>query len=118
SDAAIYGALAVANALIRAYGSDGTLPFDCNGNGVPDECDIADGREGDVNGNGVPDSCEECVADLDGDGFIGAGDLAIVLASWSIDGSCGGCEGDLDGDGIVDAGDLASVLAAWGPCGP
>ncbi len=118
SDAAIYGALAVANALIRAYGSDGVLPFDCNGNGIPDDCDLADGLEGDANGNGIPDSCEGCVADLDGDGFIGAGDLAIVLASWSIDGSCGGCEGDLDGDGVVDAGDLASVLAAWGPCGP
>ena len=118
SDAAIYGYLYVANALIRAYGSDGVLPLDCNGNGVPDDCDIADGLEGDANGNGIPDSCEGCVADLDGDGLVGAGDLAIVLASWSIDGSCGGCEGDLDGDGVVDAGDLASVLAAWGACGP
>jgi hypothetical protein len=32
---------------------------DCNGNGVPDECDIADGTSDDCNGNGVPDECEE-----------------------------------------------------------
>ena len=49
---------------------------------------------------------------------VGAGDLAIVLASWSIRGSCGNCLGGLDGDGVVNAGDLAAVLAAWGPCAP
>jgi len=31
---------------------------DCNGNGVPDECDIADGTSQDDNGNGIPDECE------------------------------------------------------------
>ena len=31
--------------------------LDCNGNGIPDECDIADGRSSDCNGNGVPDEC-------------------------------------------------------------
>ena len=31
---------------------------DCNGNGAPDECDIADGTSQDVNGNGIPDECE------------------------------------------------------------
>jgi hypothetical protein len=31
---------------------------DCNENGVPDECDIADGTSQDVNGNGIPDECE------------------------------------------------------------
>ena len=30
---------------------------DCNGNGIPDVCDTADGN-GDCNGNGMPDSCE------------------------------------------------------------
>ncbi len=48
--------------------------------------------------------------DLDGDGLVGGGDLAIMLASW---GSCGGCPADLDGDGAVGGGDLASLLAAW-----
>lgn len=32
---------------------------DCNDNGVPDECDIADGFSEDVNGNGIPDECEQ-----------------------------------------------------------
>ncbi|MCH7994382.1 MAG: hypothetical protein IIB57_08055 [Planctomycetes bacterium] len=52
---------------------------DCNGNGIPDECDIDCGPPGgscdlpgcgqseDCNGNGEPDDCE---ADCDGDGFI------------------------------------------------
>jgi hypothetical protein len=31
---------------------------DCNGNGVPDECDIASGTSADANGNGIPDECE------------------------------------------------------------
>ncbi len=31
---------------------------DCNGNGVPDSCDIALGFNGDCNANGVPDACE------------------------------------------------------------
>ena len=31
---------------------------DCNSNGVPDACDIADGTSVDANGNGVPDECE------------------------------------------------------------
>jgi predicted outer membrane repeat protein len=37
--------------------ADGTI-FDCNANGVPDECDIANGTSNDVNGNGIPDECE------------------------------------------------------------
>lgn len=31
---------------------------DCNGNGRPDECDIADGISQDQDGNGIPDECE------------------------------------------------------------
>jgi hypothetical protein len=36
---------------------DGTSP-DCNGNGVPDECDIGEGASPDCQPNGVPDECE------------------------------------------------------------
>ncbi|MGA1466524.1 MAG: PA14 domain-containing protein [Phycisphaerales bacterium] len=104
--------------MVRGLAFDGLFPGDCNRNGIIDACDILDGFENDANGNGIPDSCEPCPADLDGNGSVGAGDLAIVLASWSIGGSCGTCLGDLDGDGVVNAGDLAAVLAAWGPCGP
>lgn len=45
---------------------------DCNGNGVPDDCDIGDGIEEDCNGNGVPDSCDVAngsSADCNGNGF-------------------------------------------------
>jgi len=31
---------------------------DCNGNGVPDACDVASGTSLDLNGNRVPDECE------------------------------------------------------------
>ncbi|GAJ01616.1 unnamed protein product, partial [marine sediment metagenome] len=31
---------------------------DCNRNGVPDECDIADGNSLDCNANGIPDECD------------------------------------------------------------
>jgi len=37
--------------------AEGTSP-DCNGNAIPDECDVADGRSADCNGNGLPDECE------------------------------------------------------------
>ena len=46
--------------------------------------------------------------DLDGDGIVGGGDLAILLASW------GSSQADLDGDGIVGGSDLTLMLAAWG----
>lgn len=48
-------------------------------------------------------------ADLNGDGAIDAGDLAVLLANWG-----GSGVGDVNGDGSVDAGDLSALLAAWG----
>ncbi|MEY3143608.1 MAG: Leukotoxin [Planctomycetota bacterium] len=53
-----------------------------------------------------------CPADLDGDGTVGASDLATVLGSWGASKS----PADLDGDGTVGASDLAAVLGAWGAC--
>ncbi len=54
-----------------------------------------------------------CVADLDGDGTVGASDLLSLLVSW---GPCKGCPADFDGDGTVGASDLLTLLANWGPC--
>lgn len=56
-----------------------------------------------------------CPADLDHDGFVTAGDLAILLGAW---GPCSTstCSGDIDLSGFVDASDLALLLSAWGPC--
>jgi hypothetical protein len=59
---------------------------------------------------GVP--APACPADLDGDGQVGASDLATLLGSW---GQLGG-PADLDSDGSVGAPDLASLLGSWGPC--
>ncbi len=54
-----------------------------------------------------------CPADLDGDGAVGAADLAELLGSW---GPCEGCPADLDGDGAVGPFDLALLLGNWGLC--
>ena len=53
---------------------------------------------------------QPCPADLNGDGSVGATDLADVLANW---GSAGA---DINGDGDTGAADLAALLAAWGTC--
>lgn len=51
-----------------------------------------------------------CVADLDGDGTTGPGDLSVLLGFWTLPGA------DLDGDGTTGPGDLTVLLGAWGPC--
>ncbi len=55
------------------------------------------------------------IFDLDGDGAIGSGDLALLLGAW---GPCppapADCIADFDADGAVTAGDLALMLGAWG----
>ncbi len=46
--------------------------------------------------------------DFDGDGAVGAADLAFLLGAW------GTHEADLNGDATTDATDLALLLGAWG----
>ena len=87
---------------------------DCNGNEVPDTCDIAIGLSQDLNNNGVPDECDPpCLWDLDANGLVGVPDLLALLASW---GPCEGCPADFDGDGDVGVKDLLILLGNWGPC--
>ncbi len=50
-------------------------------------------------------------ADFNGDGAIGAADLAVLLGSW---GECPDCPADIDGNGMVGASDLAVLLDDWG----
>jgi hypothetical protein len=52
--------------------------------------------------------------DLDGDGAVGASDLAILLGDW---GACPTLPPDLDSDGTVGASDLAILLGSWGNAG-
>ncbi len=47
-------------------------------------------------------------ADLNGDGHVDAGDVAILLGAWGSPATA-----DLDGDGTVGPGDLGIVLGAW-----
>jgi hypothetical protein len=69
------------------------------------------GSYSDGGGNEYSDDCP-CTGDADGDGFVGAGDILVVLGSWGD----GGGPADFNGDGIVDVADLLIVLSAWGPC--
>ena len=69
---------------------------DCNGNGVPDSCDLSSGAA-DCNANGVIDTCE---SDADGDGAIDPCDNCPALANPA--------QADCDGDGSGDACELAS----------
>ncbi len=79
---------------------------DCNGNGIPDECDIADCPPGDpscadCNGNGIPDGCD--IADgtsLDADGD-GIPDECVQ-----------GTPGDLNCDGLVNSFDIDPFVLA------
>ena len=52
----------------------------------------------------------DCPADFDGDGVVGAADLAIMLGAWGTNGA------DLNGDRTTNAADLALLLGAWGGC--
>ncbi len=87
---------------------DGTfvrLSDDCNANGEPDACDVADGVSADVNTNGVPDACEP--DDADGDGVLDVLDV---------------CEGhddtlDADADGVPDGCDDCTDVDGDGLCG-
>ncbi len=47
------------------------------------------------------------LGDLDGDGSVGTGDIAIMLLDF---GACAGCASDLDGSDSVDFGDVSFLL--------
>lgn len=53
------------------------------------------------------------LADLDGNGRVDGGDLAMMLGAW---GACAvsECDADFDGNGMVDGSDLATIMASWG----
>ena len=55
-------------------------PGDCNQNGVPDDCDIADGTSDDCQGDGVPDECQ--LGETDVVLRTGAGNPAI---NWGLE---------------------------------
>jgi hypothetical protein len=86
---------------------------DCNGNGIPDGQDIADGTSDDCNNNVIPDECEDTTADCNGNGVWDACDIADGT---SIDCNQNGipdeCEergnADCNGNGETDFCDIAA----------
>jgi hypothetical protein len=52
--------------------------------------------------------------DLDCDGVVDAGDLAMLLGMWGPCEANRACNADFTLDGVVDASDLAIVLGGWG----
>jgi len=93
-----------------AYLYRGIQNVDCNNNGEPDGCDIAQGVSDDNNSNGVPDECENG-ADFNGDDHVNIDDLLFLLDAW------GTPDADLNGDAVTDVSDLLVLLSAWGPVG-
>jgi hypothetical protein len=77
---------------------------DCNGNGIPDVCDVFSGFSMDCNANGLPDECEQdCNSN-------GTPDDCDVTSGSSTD--CDGngipdeCEADCNANGVPDSCDL------------
>jgi hypothetical protein len=103
-------------ALLAGGGGGG----DCNGNLIPDECDVpplctGPGCSTDCNGNLIPDECEVALLDCNGNGRPDDCDIASL---YSLDCNANGipdeCEvpplgtHDCNGNGIPDDCDLAS----------
>jgi len=84
-------------------------PWDCNGNEVPDENDIASGTSLDCNANEVPDECEYR-ADLDGDGLTTLLDYTALASKMTGPGQAtiSGCDAllDIDHDDDIDLADF------------
>jgi len=127
------------NWLLRAEIRCCSLPPDCNGNQIPDECDIGVEWGGycatpgancfppecssDWDHNGVPDECEcedgcqTIAGDLNGDGTIDLADFAILTSAWFSE--PGDAQWDPDCDistpknNVIDTWDLAVLCGNW-----
>ncbi len=83
--------------------SSAPVSCDCNGNGVMDVDDIANGTSADCDGNVVPDECELSANDCNGTGTL---DTCDTTDGTSVDCNANNvpdeCEGDCNGTGIPD----------------
>jgi hypothetical protein len=96
---------------------------DCNGNAIPDACDIGSGTSADVDGNGIPDECDSPGdGDIDGDGDVDLDDysaFARCLGGPEVLTPPGDCmwwefdQADMDRDYDVDLVDFAGFIAAF-----
>ena len=84
---------------------------DCNGNGIPDDKDIADGTSADLNANAIPDECDD---DCNGNGIPDEMDIdpADPDGNGQVSPDCNGdgfpdeCEADCNANGIPDDCDI------------
>lgn len=83
---------------------------DCNGNGIGDACEIADGTVPDENGDGVPDTCTRlCAADADASGALNIGDVFWYLTRWFAQLPAA----DFNQDQVITLQDLFDYLGAY-----
>ena len=87
------------------------LDSDCNANGILDMCDLGSRASNDCNLNRIPDECDG-LGDLDGSGRVDLFDYAVITAclsgprlSYSSWATC--CLGDFDADWHIDLADVA-----------
>ncbi len=86
-------------------------PFfrDCNGNVLPDACEVMDGLVTDCNGNFVPDECEP---DCNDNGIADECDIAAGTSEDCTDnGVPDECEPDCNGNGAADSCDIADEIS-------
>ena len=82
---------------------------DCNGNVVPDACDIASATSQDCTGNGVPDECEpDCNGNLTADSCDIAGAISDDCNSNGVPDEC---EPDCNDNGVADSCDVSSATS-------
>ncbi len=97
------------NEAVGNYVLDSTYAgiIDCNGNGVDDADDIANGSSDDINSNDIPDDCEACVLPDLGD--CAAADLEYPGAMGGLTGNGVACQGAVNYFyNTYNAGDIAS----------
>ncbi len=89
---------------------------DCDGNGLPDACDIAAGTTLDCNSNGIPDSCdltEGVSIDCNGNGIPDDCDVGSAASlDCNADGVPDECQIDCNANGIPDNCDVAFGTSA------
>lgn len=106
------------NIVVARFNSESTI-LDCNGNGQPDDCDLALELSADCNNNGVPDECDIASglsADCNSNGVPDSCDLSSGMSSDNnANGAPDECEPDFvrcdaNGDGALDISDSIKVL--------
>ncbi|TVQ76126.1 MAG: hypothetical protein EA380_09245 [Phycisphaeraceae bacterium] len=97
-------------------------PDDCNGNGIPDLCDleIFGGSSLDENFNFIPDECENgggpssCPGDINADGVVDIDDFIILAGNFGSGPGMTPQQGDLNDDGFIDIDDFIILAGNFG----